>query len=188
MEFKNIIAELDNYKDSEEYGNYINGLMTDDRVKAYLNTDNGKKLIQPDLDKYFSKGLETWKSNNLQSIVDEEIKKRYPDTDPKDIELSNLKSQLEEMQKKADREVLRNKALKTATDKGLPVELIDYFVMDDEKATNEAIKAFEKAFKANVSNAVEQKLKGEYIPPTDENTNEVVDGVTLAFRKLNPIY
>ena len=186
MEFKDILTELDNYKDSEEYNNYVSGLVTDDRVKEYLDTDNGKKLIQPSLDKYFTKGLETWKSNNLQSLIDEEIKKRYPETDPKDIELSNLKAQLEEMQKKADREALRNKALKLANDKGLPVELIDYFVRDDEKSTNKAIEAFEKVFKANVSSAGDEKLKGEYIPPIEDN-NDGTDGVSLAFKKLNPL-
>ena len=55
MEFKDILTELDNYKDSEEYNNYVSGLVTDDRVKEYLDTDNGKKLIQPSLDKYFTK-------------------------------------------------------------------------------------------------------------------------------------
>lgn len=185
MEFNDLVKQLDSFKDSEEYNNYVTGFMTDDRVKQYLDTENGKKLIQPEMDKYFSKGLETWKTNNLQNLIDEEVKKRFPAVDPKDAEIANMKAQLEAMQKEAERNELKNKALKLATEKGLPVDLIDYFVCADEKATNEAIKAFEKAFKASVSNAVDEKLKGNHIPPKEEQP-EMMDGVTAAFKALNP--
>ena len=91
MEFNDLIKQLDSFKDSEEYNNYVTGFMTDDRVKQYLDTENGKKLIQPEMDKYFSKGLETWKTNNLQNLIDEEVKKRFPAVDPKDAEIANMK-------------------------------------------------------------------------------------------------
>ena len=185
MEFNDLVKQLDSFKDSEEYNNYVTGFMTDDRVKQYLDTENGKKLIQPEMDKYFSKGLETWKTNNLQNLIDEEVKKRFPAVDPKDAEIANMKAQLEAMQKEAERNELKNKALKLATEKGLPVDLIDYFVCADEKATNEAIKTFEKAFKTSVSNAVDEKLKGNHIPPEEEQP-KMMDGVTAAFKALNP--
>src|SRR5690606_40465389 len=38
-----------------------------------------QKWLQSEKDRHFSKGLETWKENNLSSIVEEEIKKRYPE-------------------------------------------------------------------------------------------------------------
>lgn len=57
MEFNDLIKQLDSFKDSEEYNNYVTGFMTDDRVKQYLDTENGKKLIQPEMDKYFFKGI-----------------------------------------------------------------------------------------------------------------------------------
>ena len=77
MEFKEIIAELDKFKDTEDYNGYIGGLINADRVGKYLESDDGKKYIQPTLDKYHSKGLESWKASSLPKILDEEIKKRF---------------------------------------------------------------------------------------------------------------
>ena len=59
MEFSEIIAELKKHEQTPEFENYVNGLLNDDRVSKYLESENGKKMIQPKLDSYFSKGLET---------------------------------------------------------------------------------------------------------------------------------
>lgn len=185
MEFKDIITELDNYKDSEDYNNYVTGLMTDDRVNKYLESENGKKAIQPKLDSYFSKGLETWKQNNLSKLVDEEIQKRNPSTDPKDIELNKLKSQLEQMKADSLKKDLTANAIKYATTKNLPVDMVDFLVGADEDSTNKNMKAFEKAFQTAVDNAVNEKLKTSgHIPSNTEPSN--MDGVEKAFYNKNP--
>lgn len=185
MTFEEIIKELESYKDSEEFNNYIAGLMTDDRVKEYLNTDSGKKLLQPTLDSYFTKGLDTWKSNNLQSLVDEKVKELYPEADPKDTELAKVKAELEAMKAESVRKDLTNKALKYATEKGLPADLIDFFIGKDEETTNSNLKKLESIYSGSISSAVDKKLKeNNYIPP--EGTETVIDGVTAAFMKLNP--
>lgn len=185
MEFKDIITELDNHKDSEEYNNYVTGLMTDDRVNTYLESENGKKAIQPKLDTYFSKGLETWKSNNLSKIVDEEIQKRNPDTDPKDIELNKIKAENEALKAASLKKDLTASAMKYATTKNMPVEMIDFLVGTDEDSTNKNMKAFEKAFQIAVDNAVNEKLKSSgHIPSNAEPSN--MDGVEKAFYNKNP--
>lgn len=185
MEFKDVITELDNFKDSDDYKSYVTGLVTDDRVNSYLESENGKKAIQPKLDSYFSKGLETWKSNNLSKIVDEEIQKRNPSTDPKDIELNKIKAQLEQMKAESTKKDLTTSALKYATSKNLPVELVDFLVGADEESTSKNLKAFEKSFQQAVDNAVNEKLKSSgHIPSNTEPSN--MDGVEKAFYNKNP--
>lgn len=185
MTIQELIAELQKHKDSAEYKEFINTLINSDSVTEYLATDDGKKLMQPKLDSYFSKGLETWKTNNLDKLVAEKVKELYPEADPKDTELAAVKAELEKMKRESVRKDLTNKALTAATEKGLPVDLIDYFVGEDEKSTNDNLSKFEKAFNSALGSAVEKKLKGEsYVPP--EGETEPMDGVTAAFAKLNP--
>lgn len=185
MEFKEIVAELEKFKDTEDYKNYVGGLMTADRVNTFLETDEGKKLIQPTLDKYHSKGLETWKTNNLSKLMDEEIKKRFPESDPKDIKLAEIQQELERIKAEATRKDLTNKAIKLATSKGLPVEMVDFLVGNDEDTTTANLATFEKLFNEKLSAGVEAKLKSNtHIPPTDDP--EQLSGVERAFLNKNP--
>lgn len=185
MKFEEIIAELKNFEGTDEYKNYFGGKneLTAEGVKNYLNTDEGKKLLQPMLDSHFSKGLETWKSNNLEGLVNERIKASEPDA--KDTELAALKQEMEQMKAEAAKKDLLNAALKTATEKGLPAELIEFFISADKEGTEANIKKFEEVFNAAVTDTVERKLsEGAYVPP--KNGDEEIDGVTRAFMSLNP--
>lgn len=173
MELKEIITELQKHKDTDEYNNYIGGFITADRVEKYLESDEGKKLIQPTLDKYHNKGLESWKTNNLNKLIDEEIKKRFPEADPKDKELANIKQELETIKNEAIRKDLTNKALKVATEKGLPVELIDYFIGNDEETTTKNLETFENIFNEKLAAGVDLKLKGNsYAPPAGKENKD----------------
>ncbi|WRM69782.1 hypothetical protein UM752_11235 [Staphylococcus aureus] len=40
--------------------------MSVDDVKGFLDTEEGKRFIQPELDRYHSKGLESWKEKILR--------------------------------------------------------------------------------------------------------------------------
>ena len=185
MTFEEILSELIKFEDTDEYKTFVNGLINDDRVTNYLETESGKKLLQPRLDSYFTKGLATWRENNLDKLVNDKVKELYPEADPKDTELAAVKAELEKIKTESLRKDLKNKALKTANEKGLPVDLIDFFVGSDEKQTNENLTTFEKVFTSAVGSAAEKKLKGQsYVPP--EGDSEEIDGVTAAFAKLNP--
>ena len=111
MNFQELIEELKKFEGTEDYTNFVTGLITSDRVKTYLDTDDGKKLLQPRLDKYHNKSLETWKANNLQGLVDARVKELHPDADPKDIEIEKLRQELAQKEREATREKLTNKAL-----------------------------------------------------------------------------
>ena len=185
MTFQEIIAALKPFEGSDDYKKFVDGLFTAERVKAYLETEDGQKAMQPFIDKQSAKGLETWKSNNLQTLIDEEIKKRFPEADPKDVELANMKAQLEALQKEATRKELLIKAQAIATEKKLPVNLVGHFIGEDEKATNKNIEAFEKAFTEALSSSVDERLKqGNHVP--NGGKSEPMDGVTAAFMMRNP--
>ena len=141
--------------------------------------------MQKKMDSHFSKGLETWKKNNLDNLVHAKVKELYPDADPKDIELAAIKAELEKVKAESQRKDLTNQALKIANEKGLPVNLVRYFVGTDEKTTADNMDEYETTFKTVLSEAVENRLKRDsHVPPIGET--EDIDGVTAAFMKLNP--
>lgn len=185
MNFDEVIKALKEFEGSEEYNNFISGLINDERVNAYLDTDNGKKLMRPRLDRHFNNSLETWKTNNLQGLIDAKVKELYPDADPKDIEIQKLQQELAEQKASALKQTLTNKALTVANEKGLPADLVSYFIGDDEDSTMENLSNFEKIYTGAISAKVDEKLKGaSHVPPIDNN--EPIDGVTAAFQALNP--
>ncbi|MEC0544971.1 DUF4355 domain-containing protein [Bacillus subtilis] len=157
-EIKQFLAEN---KDNEEVKAFVGELsaVSADKVKGFLETEEGKRLIQPRLDSYFTKGLETWKSNNLDSLIEEELQKRNPSKTPEQIELEKLRSEIERERAARNREALVNKALNVADEKQLPKGVIDYFIGEDEETTLANLSKFEETFNAAVQNAVDIKFK-----------------------------
>ncbi|MHB9941214.1 hypothetical protein CF065_06165 [Clostridium sporogenes] len=139
-----------------------------DMFKQKINTDKDfKSYIDSLKDTHLSKGLETWKSNNLQNLIDEKIKELYPEEDPKDTELVKLKQEMENMKKEKIKEQLTNKALKIATEKGLPTDLVDYFIGQDLETTNKNLETLEKVFTDKLETTVKERLKdNSYTPPS----------------------
>ena len=172
----------------EEVKNFINDNKESEEVKTYLQDFNkvsvegienyvtedeeGKKWFDSIKDKHFNKALDTWKSNNLTKLIDDEVKKKFPSKDEKDIEVENLKVEIEKMKQEKLHEALTSKAIKIASDKNLPLNLVDFFIAQDEEATVNNLKVLEESFNKEVQKAVEKRLKNEgYNPPKDTSGN-----------------
>lgn len=170
--FKEVQDYMNTNKDSEEVKGYVGGLITSDRVNEFLNGEEGKKLLQPKLDSYHSKGLETWKTNNLQKLIDEAVTKANPKETPEQKQIRELTAKWEKSEKDRTHETLRGNALKIATEKKLPSDLIDYFIGNDETTTVENLNTLEKVFSAQVEAVVKERLKGGYQPHKDDKSGK----------------
>ena len=137
----------------------INEVLTTTHIENYLSNQEGQKFIQPKLDKYFNKGLETWKQNNLEKLIDEEIGKRYPEETPEMRKIKELEQKLAEKEREAVRKELTIKAQQLASEKGLPTDLASYFIADNEDLTVENIEKFDLAYKSALDNAVIERTK-----------------------------
>lgn len=171
-EVKNFINDN---KESEEVKTYLQDLnkVNVEGIEKYVTEDEeGKKWFDSVKDKHFNKALETWKSNNLTKLIDDEVKKKFPSKDEKDIEVENLKVEIEKMKQEKLHEALTSKAIKIASDKNLPLNLVDFFIAQDEEATVNNLKVLEESFNKEVQKAVEKRLKNEgYNPPKDTSGN-----------------
>lgn len=152
------------------------GLTLDGVTKFITENEDAKKWLQSFGDKRVTEGIETFKKNNLSKIIEDEIAKRYPPESEEAKKLRELQQQIEQMQKEKAREALTNKALKHATEKGLPVNLIDYFIGQDEDTTMNNLKTFEEVYSTAINSAVESRFKdggrtpgASAQPPRDES-------------------
>jgi hypothetical protein len=177
MNFEEVKQFIEESKENEELQTYLKGLypMSVADVEHFLKTNKeGISWLDSTVDKRTAKSLETWKANHLEGLIDTEIKKRFPEKDARDIEVERLRAEVEKMKLEKQREVLMNQAMKAATEKNLPLTLIDYFIGADEASTLQNLTVFEEAFQQAVQKAVEQRLKGEgYTPPQPSASNTI---------------
>jgi hypothetical protein len=161
MDLNEIKTWLNEHKSDSDVSAYLGELSKPsvDGLKGFLDTEEGRKLIQPKLDQHFTKGLETWKENNLNSLVEEEVKKRNPGKSPEQIEIEKLRKQVEDAEKARTREKLVNSALKVADEKGLPKGVLDFFIGDSEETTTANLGKLEETFNTAVQAGVDAKFQ-----------------------------
>ena len=174
---KELLELVKGVEDDKEVDKVLKGT---DLYKSMLSLDNFKDLVatnkdfksymDSEKDKYNAKALETWKANNLEKLIDEKVKELHPEEDPKDTELAKLKREMENMKKEKTKEQLTNKALKIATEKDLPTDLVDYFIGQDEESTNKNLETLEKVFTEKLQATVKERLKdNSYTPPKNDD-------------------
>lgn len=161
MNIEEVKSFFEEHKDDKEVKDYLNGLKTVsvDDVKGFLDTEEGKRFIQPELDRYHSKGLESWKEKNLENLIEQEVQKRNPEQSEEQKRISALEKELEKRDAEAKREKLRSNALSKAQELNLPTSLVDRFLGDSDEDTEQNLKALKETFDKYVQEGVESKFK-----------------------------
>jgi hypothetical protein len=174
-------------KDNKEVKAYLEGLKkvsVQEVQQMLVENEELKRWFDSEKDRHFTKGLETFKQKTMPKLIDEEIKKRFPEADPKDVKLKELEAKIQQMEQEKLRESLKNKALTLATEKKLPIQLIDYFISQDEESTLQNLAKFEEVWTSNLQSLVEEKLKTSGVNPKDSNvrtqtfTREQIEAMT----------
>lgn len=178
MELKDVQQFIEENKSNEEVSAYLEGFkqLGVDEVQNYISqNDEGKRWFDSERDKHFSKGLETWKTNNLEKIISEEIRKRNPEKTPEQIENEKLRADFEKLTKELKLKDVKGMAVKVASEKQIPLDIIDYFVNEDEEKTLENLNLFQSVMDNYIKKQVDERLKGSYSPP---NNNSNLNGMT----------
>jgi hypothetical protein len=136
----------------------VSGLIAD-MAETFLGSDAGKKVLQPKLDKHFSKGIETWKANNLQGLIDDEISRKFPPESEEQKQLRALQKQLDAIEKEKSMATIKAEAIQEMTKQGLPVSVADIFVTDNLETTRDRIHTFAQEFSRSVRAEVDARLK-----------------------------
>lgn len=183
--FDEVKSYFETNKDNDEVKNFLGGFSTLDVFKEKVNNDsNFKSYMDSAKDSHFSKALETWKTNNLDKLVDEKVNQLYPKADTRDTEVAKLKAQLDQMQKDSLHKELTNSAYKMATEKKIPNELVDYFVGQDMDSTTNNINKLAEIM-ASHDEAIRKEFAKDnsYTPPTDKGGESSLDKLREQIRK-----
>ena len=178
MDVKEIKQFIEENKDNAEVVELVNSFKVEPTLEVFkekVTTDpEFKSFMDSEKDKHHSKALDTWKTNNLDIIVDEKVKTLYPQDDPKDLEMKRLRQEMEDIKNNATRERMTNLALKKANELNIPTELVDFFVASDEDKTLENIERFSKTYTEGIQSTVKAKLQGNGdIVPKDKNLSKI---------------
>jgi hypothetical protein len=170
MDLQAVKQFLEEQKDNEEVKGYLQGLsqVTLDGATSFLETEEGKKLLQPKLDSHFTKGLETWKSNNLEKLVSDEVSKRNPSETPEQKRIRELEEKIEKSEAEAIKEKMKNHASTKLNEKKLPIFLVESLLGNDTESTDQNLTKFEEVWNAQIQTVKDAILK--------ENGTHLEDG------------
>ncbi|MFD9275447.1 hypothetical protein Bateq7PJ16_2439 [Bacillus subtilis] len=160
MNLEEVKQFFEQQKDTPEVKAYLNELsaVSADSVKQYLDTDEGKKILQPRLDQHFTKGLETWKTNNLSKLIDQKVKELHPEKDP-------LALKVEQLEREVRMKDIKAQAIEKAHQDGLPLQLIDFFLSDNSETTEANLNTFKTVFNEHLDHKAQERLKAGGIDP-----------------------
>lgn len=170
MNLEDVKKFFEKNKDNEEVKAYLEGLkkVSVQEVQQMLaENDELKRWFDSEKDRHFTKGLETFKQKTMPKLIEEEISKRFPEADPKDVKLKELEAKIQQMEQEKQRELLKNKALTLATEKKLPIQLIDFLIGQDEETTLQNLTTFEEVWTSHLQTLVDEKLKSTGVQPKE---------------------
>ena len=149
--------------------------LTLDAFKGKENEPEFKSYLDSIKDTHFNKALETWKSNNLQTIINDEVLKATgKKKTPEQIKIEELEKQFNEQKAKAEKAETVAKYKDVLAEKKIPMEMIDYFLTDNEETTNTRIDNFTTYVEGMVSSGVKEKISdGSYTPPGENGAGDL---------------
>ena len=157
-------------------------------VKNYLETDDGKKLMQPRLDSYFNKGLATWRDNNESKLRDEIRKEIELELNPPANPWEQRVKELEDENKQRgirERKLLAKDAARKVLKYPEMEDLLDNFTYEDAELS--------KSVAGKINNILDEMVKTGKLASMKETTRipktgEEEDKAESFFNPKSPDY
>lgn len=164
---------LETLKEQEEIKGLIKPfdvekITLEDFKKVITENKEIKGYYTSEKDRAVSKGIETFKSNNLQKLIDEELKKKSNEgLSEEAIQLKELQAKFEALEKEKIISELKGKYTKSLAEKGLSTELVNFVFNEDEEVFNSNVDKINSILQSSINAKTKEILNNnEYIPPT----------------------
>lgn len=142
------------------------GSLTLDAFKGKLTEPEFKSFLDSAKDTHFQKALETWKSNNLDKIIQAEMIKKNPSLTPEQLQIQELTKQFETEKSQRQLSEQKSRLKDELREQNIDPRIIDLLINRDEDVTKANISLYLEANKNYVQKEVENRLKeGQYTPP-----------------------
>ena len=163
-----LINEADDNADIDEI------ILSNGFAKPITDVEGLNKLLESDkslqglFDKKVTTGIENFKKNGMQKLIEAEVLKRTGKNEtPEQKEIRELKERLDKADKEKAKAEMINKYKDVLTEKKIPSNMIDFLLAQDDETTGANIELFENSMKQYIENGIKAKLgDSEYTPPT----------------------
>lgn len=167
MDWDDVKKFLAEHKDDEEYQTLVSELAPEGESKAisaeqvseYLQTAEGKSIIQPMMDKRVTEGIKTYRENNFEKEVKEQVAKEIlrlnPQETPEQKQIRELRDDVEKERKARERDNLRRQIVEEAAKRNLTTFWVDDFPgssLDEAKVFMGKIESSYKDLETRVKN------------------------------------
>jgi hypothetical protein len=162
-------------KENADVIEFTKNFVNEDNVKSYLSeNENGKKLSQSLFDSKVTQGIKTWRENNEKKLIDAEVSKKVQELYPAETEeqkrLRDIEKANKELMAKFTKSEVKNTALKFATSEKIPIDIVDFFLGDDEHSTINNLMLFKEKWEKNLSESIKQELDSKGREPNKGST------------------
>ena len=163
-----LINEADDNADIDEI------ILSNGFAKPITDVEGLNKLLESDkslqglFDKKVTTGIENFKKNGMQKIIEAEVLKRTGKNEtPEQKEIRELKERLDKADKEKAKAEMISKYKYLLTEKKIPSNMIDFLLAEDDETTGANIELFENSMKQYIETGIKAKLgDSEYTPPT----------------------
>lgn len=139
-------------------------------------------MLQKEGDRRVTAALKKQQATFETKMAEAEKLRGMDEAQRKEYEYDQKVKELEEREKEFNLTQNKLEASKVLSNRGLPVEFVDYIVAEDADTMLENINTFEKAFKAAVADAVTKKMAS----PTPKDSSVKQTGLTKdEFKKMS---
>ena len=163
-----LINEADDNADIDEI------ILSNGFAKPITDVEGLNKLLESDkslqglFDKKVTTGIENFKKNGMQKIIEAEVLKRTGKNEtPEQKEIRELKERLDKADKEKAKAEMISKYKDVLAEKKIPSNMIDFLLAQDDETTEANIELFENSMKQYIETGIKAKLgDSEYTPPT----------------------
>lgn len=163
-----LINEADDNADIDEI------ILSNGFAKPITDVEGLNKLLESDkslqglFDKKVTTGIENFKKNGMQKIIEAEVLKRTGKNEtPEQKEIRELKERLDKADKEKSKAEMISKYKDVLAEKKIPSNMIDFLLAQDDETTEANIELFENSMKQYIETGIKAKLgDSEYTPPT----------------------
>jgi hypothetical protein len=163
-DFDELVVSMKTHKDPLE------GITNEGFVELLKGNTDLSKII----DERTSASINTWQKNNLDKIYAERYAKEHPEETEEQKRIKALEIKAAENEQHAKRADMRTSTLKVMQDKGLPTDVMDFFIGENEEKTLANLALLEAAFDADRKKTRTDVLKenGRTIPKTVDGADK----------------
>ena len=179
MQKKDLLEKIKNMKDEDDINELLKGTDVEstfkveptlDVFKAKLTEKEFKSFMDSEKDTHANKHLETWKNNNLQTLINDAVlKETGKKKTPEQLKMEELEKSLNEEKEIRIKAQNTNCLKDMLSEAGLdPVKTLEFFSVDNMENAEKAIGNFKALIDETVKVGVEEKIRdGNYIPPNN---------------------